>query len=57
MTKIKLTDELEFLKRRLSKIESDDGSSIITGDDKEIKQLYTQINVIETMLRSKSDKK
>ena len=57
MTKIKLTDELEFLKRRLSKIESDDGSSIITGDDKEIKQLYNQINVIESMLRSKSDKK
>ena len=57
MTKIKLTDELEYLKRRLSKIESDDGSSIITGDDKEIKQLYNQINVIETMLRSKSDKK
>ncbi len=57
MTKIKLTDELESLKRRLSKIESDDGSSIITGDDKEIKQLYNQINVIETMLRSKSDKK
>jgi len=57
MTKIKLTDELESLKRRLSKIESDDGSSIITGDDKEIKQLYNQINAIETMLRSKSDKK
>ena len=57
MTKIKLTDELESLKRGLSKIESDDGSSIITGDDKEIKQLYNQINVIETMLRSKSDKK
>ena len=57
MTKIKLTDELESLKRRLSKIESDDGSSIITGDDQEIKQLYNQINVIETMLRSKSDKK
>ena len=57
MTKIKLTDELESLKRRLSKIESDDGSSIITGDEQEIKQLYNQINVIETMLRSKSDKK
>ena len=57
MTKIKLTDELESLKRRLSKIESDDGSSIITGDDQEIKQLYNQINVIKTMLRSKSDKK
>ena len=57
MTKIKLSDELESLKRRLSKIESDDGSSIITGDDQEIKQLYNQINVIETMLRSKSDKK
>ncbi len=57
MAKIKLTDELESLKRRLSKIESDDGSSIITGDDKEIKQLYNQINAIETMLRSKSDKK
>ncbi len=57
MTKKKLKDELESLKRRLSKIESDKGSSIITGDNREIKKMYDRINIIKTMILSKNDKK
>ncbi len=57
MTKKKLKDELESLKRRLSKIESDKGSSIITGDNRGIKKMYDRINIIKTMILSNNDKK
>ena len=59
MTKEKkdLLDELNALRRRLSKIEQEDGSSLLTGEDKEIKMIYNKIEGIVKILKAYDDEK
>lgn len=59
MTKEKkdLLDELNALRRRLSKIEQEDGSSLLTGEDKEIKMIYNKIEGIVKTLKAYDDEK
>jgi len=55
MNKEQLIKELDILKRKLSKIEEEDGSSFLAGGEGEIKIIYGKIAIIEKELESLDD--